>query len=764
VGRDAKPLPSLRLPEVAEESRVEVGEAPGGVSEGILAQISQKSVVHPLEVERGVVRDHDRPAGRVLLQPDVEPAEDIGAVERRPCGLRNRRVVLSRARRDEDPVERAPVRVGNGADLGQGAEGRTAAIGFTVDEDESHRRHVAVASPASTSGGGVHRHFSSITRCGIRPDVQVDPPAILAGVPRALLSGRPSVAARLDFESVELVDKELFKGFPDGVPRSPDFVARVKTREGKPEIVMVRVKAQTKTNPGFGRRMFEYCALLWLATDLPVLPVALFVRKRAREGIETAVWQELFESEVMRFQYRSVALARIEGEEYVERGPLEAGLSAFMRFRRDADRLELRARLLAKASAPGSAPRATRNATKSSGSSSAPRVTATSRRWLSALSLPEKGRELEIAVRTNWDVLQAATRETLGAFRAIPKVKAALAEYTDEQVLKAVQAVKQNLPVERKPIRTAEFEQLTSAPPEAPGDLPRAEDDFYARTYKPKDGLPQKVAQVVLVRKLREVRAQVGFTRIEPVTPDLQGEFDLGVQSQVLGLTTDWVPACEIHGEGVFLRLDEKTVRDWENRAAVTKRGLELLSGYDAWVEPLKNKPDSFNWPGARFYLLHSLAHLLISSISLECGYSASALRERIYCAPANAELPMAAILLSTGSAGTEGTLGGLVEQGRDLREHLGLAFDMGALCSNDPVCAGHSPEKDPAERFLEGSKAPPATGACSSPSAPASASIGTSTGPSSFRPSDTTSSLRSSPRGRESVLTMSIHRSIVGP
>ena len=186
------------------------------------------------------------------------------------------------------------------------------------------------------------------------------------------------------------------------------------------------------------------------------------------------------------------------------------------------------------------------------------------------------------------------------------------------------------------------------------------------------------------------------------MTPDLQGEFDLGVQSQVLGLTTDWIPACEIHGEGVFLRLDEKPLRDWENRAAVTKRGLELLIGYDAWAEPLKNKPDSFNWPRVRFYLLHSLAHLLVSSISLECGYSASALRERIYCAPANAEVPMAALLLSTGSAGTEGTLGGLVEQGRELREHLGLAFDMGALCSNDPICAYHSPRRTPPSASLK--------------------------------------------------------------
>jgi hypothetical protein len=34
---------------------------------------------------------------------------------------------------------------------------------------------------------------------------------------------------------------------------------------------------------------------------------------------------------------------------------------------------------------------------------------------------------------------------------------------------------------------------------------------------------------------------------------------------------------------------------------------------------------------------------------------------------------------------------------------HLRRAYDLGVLCSNDPVCAGHSPEKDHAERYLEG-------------------------------------------------------------
>src|SRR5690606_38586565 len=108
-------------------------------------------------------------------------------------------------------------------------------------------------------------------------------------------------------------------------------------------------------------------------------------------------------------------------------------------------------------------------------------------------------------------------------------------------------------------------------------------------------------------------------------------------------------------------------------------------------------------FPGARFYMLHSLAHLLISAISLDCGYAASSIRERIYCAEHDAETKMAAILLTTGTTGSEGTLGGLVEQGRSISPHLECAWLMVSMCSNDPVCAGHSPARDHVERHLEG-------------------------------------------------------------
>ena len=319
---------------------------------------------------------------------------------------------------------------------------------------------------------------------------------------------------------------------------------------------------------------------------------------------------------------------------------------------------------------------------------------------VSALSIPEVGRELEERVRSIWEILKDVTAQDLPTFRKIAKVAAAVGAYSDQEVLTVVQAIRKGVPARKERLRTAEFRQLVAASPEAPGDLPSHEDIFFARAAKPTGGLPAGVGRLVVIAKLREVRTQIGFTRLEAVTPDLQGEFDLGVQSAALGLLTDWLPATEIRGEGVFIQLDEKAVREWEGRAAVTERATELLDGYDAWAAKAEQAPP---FPGARFYLLHSLSHLLITAISLECGYAASAIRERIYCSAPPDEVPMAAILLSTGTAGTEGTLGGLVEQGRELRAHLRRAFEMGRLCSNDPVCASHSPKADYAERFLEG-------------------------------------------------------------
>ncbi|HEY8375942.1 MAG TPA: DUF1998 domain-containing protein [Nannocystis sp.] len=322
---------------------------------------------------------------------------------------------------------------------------------------------------------------------------------------------------------------------------------------------------------------------------------------------------------------------------------------------------------------------------------------------VSALSIPDQTRALADAVAEVWDVVSIATPELLPTLRQIPKIKDKLSPYSDSDVLRAVAARKEGRTLTGEPLRTAEYRQFLAADVEAPGDRPERAVDFFVRRLKAPD-VPPQIARVVLAHKLREVRAQIGFTRIEPRTADLQGEYDLGVEPASLGLTTNWLPAAEIRGEGIFIELDEQAVRDWEQREAVRRREQALRAGFLAWVERFEAPDHRPQFPGIRFYLLHSLSHLLITAISIECGYAASAIRERIYCAPhGDPRLPMAGILLSTGTPGTEGTLGGLVAQGRRLREHLREAWKRAVLCSNDPVCAAHSPENDKAERHLEG-------------------------------------------------------------
>jgi hypothetical protein len=319
---------------------------------------------------------------------------------------------------------------------------------------------------------------------------------------------------------------------------------------------------------------------------------------------------------------------------------------------------------------------------------------------VSALSIPDPGRKLHEAVRSVWDVLKVVSAETLPAFRTIEKVQVALAGHDDASVLAVVGEIWGGGDRVWEPLRTAEFKTFVEQEFEKPGDLPGHDERFYARRVVPENGLPPRVSRVVLAKKLREVRVQVGFTRIEPPTPDLQGEYDLGVTSAQVRLSQTWLPASEMRGEGVFVQLDEAAVREWEQRPAVVARDRELEAGYRDWAASMEKPPP---YPGARFYMLHSLSHLLVSAISLECGYAASAIRERLYSSLPSEAVPMAAVLLTTGTAGTEGTLGGLVEQGRRIGAHLRRAWDLGVLCSNDPVCAAHSPRGDHEERHLEG-------------------------------------------------------------
>ena len=132
--------------------------------------------------------------------------------------------------------------------------------------------------------------------------------------------------------------------------------------------------------------------------------------------------------------------------------------------------------------------------------------------------------------------------------------------------------------------------------------------------------------------------------------------------------------------------------------ARVQRLNLEFFGAHKQWRKNRGLSPPEESFPGSRFVLLHSFAHALIRQLSLECGYTAASLRERIYSRNPGTDRPeMAGVLLYTGAPDSEGTLGGLVSLGEPgiLERHLSQALDSMRLCSSDPLCAEHHPGKE---------------------------------------------------------------------
>jgi len=318
---------------------------------------------------------------------------------------------------------------------------------------------------------------------------------------------------------------------------------------------------------------------------------------------------------------------------------------------------------------------------------------------LSVIAIPDQDAALKEAVDHVYDdflqyceSLRDVTRE-----RRKQKVAVALEGFSDEAVWAELSRRNEPTPTRKKSIKQVEIETLLSQRESVGEDTPHG--DFYART-RSMEGVPRGLApllgRIVLVHRMREILAQVGFTRFEASMPDIDGELDLDIELAPLARELSWVPAVENKGEGIFLSFEEQAIQAWLDRGPVRRRGRELEDGFNRWCERKHIEDASF--PGLPYIMLHSLAHLLITAVSLECGYAASSIRERVYGRSYGY-----GILLYTGTAGSEGTLGGLVQIGNSIEHHLVRALEMGRLCSNDPVCAQHSPASFHEERFLHG-------------------------------------------------------------
>jgi hypothetical protein len=318
----------------------------------------------------------------------------------------------------------------------------------------------------------------------------------------------------------------------------------------------------------------------------------------------------------------------------------------------------------------------------------------------SVLSIPSGADVLEQALDECWPKLNdpATPVESLNILKVVvnmvPELKR-LAPFDPEAVWNAIEARRAAVEAQEGETDLLLPEWKVFVDPQGLGNTR----DF--RLGPP--GTPPGFGSVTVVpaERLREVVALCGFTRIDGpdsgVASDVDGPVPYGPMSRNL---TDWLPAAEVRGEGIFVRLDEAAVESWVNKVAGGPQLEALRSAHQEWRRRRGHADVSAGWPGERYVLLHSLAHVLTNTLALECGYSASSIRERIYTREVQGDVPaMAGILLYTAAPDSEGTLGGLVALAEpdEFARILATALSASRLCSSDPLCAGHQPdEADP--------------------------------------------------------------------
>lgn len=228
-------------------------------------------------------------------------------------------------------------------------------------------------------------------------------------------------------------------------------------------------------------------------------------------------------------------------------------------------------------------------------------------------------------------------------------------------------------------IRLEEYEKLSS-------DAQFSDHiDFDIRPERVPPSLARWFDRIVRVVRLREVRAIRGFTRIHPPAGEL--EEDEAELADIYETRKNWLPAIEVRGEGIFLRLNAETLGPWEKRPDVMERAARMNRAFaDAWERRHGAEKPPPRKVTPRFLLVHSLAHALIRQLTATCGYSTASLRERLY---ADDKAGTAGLLIYTATPDSDGSLGGLERQAKSarIRELVPAAIRAMEWCSNDPLC-----------------------------------------------------------------------------
>jgi MrfA Zn-binding domain len=277
--------------------------------------------------------------------------------------------------------------------------------------------------------------------------------------------------------------------------------------------------------------------------------------------------------------------------------------------------------------------------------------------------------------------------------RLDPETVAGVESTPEEDISEVVKDILHGDEGEKTPeeVKLEEFLALQHAAqygyPQRPSSLPDFEVDI-------NDVIPRLdhrglAFRVTPVKRLRVVLAQRGYSRPVrgPTKEDSNGrKVPIPVvERYYFEDNKRWYPGVALKGEGIFIDLPGSAPPFNRERAAMwTER--EQIAGAS---------PNAYQY-SPMFVWWHTLAHRLITALSLDSGYSSASIRERVYFRAAReGRREEGGILLYTSQEGADGSLGGLVaicqKPGQLFENLLSIAERDIDACSNDPLCSKHA-------------------------------------------------------------------------
>jgi hypothetical protein len=300
----------------------------------------------------------------------------------------------------------------------------------------------------------------------------------------------------------------------------------------------------------------------------------------------------------------------------------------------------------------------------------------------SAISIPPWSEEAFKALNRYWEAVRHVPDEALASVLTGMGLDR-MSGYSLEELVEAVHerraAEDPTKEIDADVIKDQEYVALIRGKPQR-----AAKQDFVCvPALEVTPAVAEVFKSVMVVKRLREVRVLSSFTRVrEPEPSDLEDRLSPLAREEL-----SWLPAIEVVGEGIFLELSPDRLAEWEHQDSLLRR-VDVLRDNARNREQGKSSVLSSRI-SPRLLLTHTLAHLLINQWSLECGYPAASLRERLYV---NDE--RAGLLIYTATSDSAGSLGGLISQANPdrLEPSLRNALASAAWCSSDPLCVESDP------------------------------------------------------------------------